>query len=145
MKRFGLNVIKKLPLLRKAFEKSREDMHCYLDMLEIQLGRAGDPWILGRQFTLADVSWLVILERLRQVDALDVFVNPFDRPACRAWWSACTARPSYHTAITAHEHPVVVHGTRRLQAMKAADAGLRAFLEGAPWKSSQLLYAKKIR
>lgn len=132
MKLFGLKVLHRLPPLRKLVEESRQNLHMFMDQLESQLRDTGGPWILGEQFTLADVSWLVILERLRQVDALDVFASPVARPACRAWWTACTGRPSYHKAITAHEHPITLYGTRRLQELKAADPAVRELLEGPP-------------
>ena len=130
MKLFSLSTIRNLPPLRKALQESRENLHGFMDQLEVQLGASGGPWILGEQFTLADVSWLVILERLRQVDVLDVYVSPNNRPGCHAWWSACTTRPSYHQAIIAHEHPIVLHGTRRLREFKASDPSIREFLEG---------------
>ncbi|MCY4426828.1 MAG: hypothetical protein OXC05_07325 [Halieaceae bacterium] len=51
--------------------------------------------------------------------------------ACRTWWTACTSRPSYHKAITAHEHPITL-GTRRLQELKAAVPAVCELLEGPP-------------
>ena len=57
-----------------------------LDALETQLAESGGPWILGGTFSLADVSWMVIFERLRQVDNEHVFVGGGLRPACTAYW-----------------------------------------------------------
>ena len=104
------------------------DVH--LDALEAQLAASGGPWILGGTFSLADVSWLVIFERLRQVDAEHVFLGNGKRPACTAYWDRLKGRPSYAAAILGHPHPLIDHGIRRLQEVKAADPALRTALEG---------------
>lgn len=130
MKLMGLEALRSVSLLRRALERSRHDLHIHLDGLEQQLATSGGPWILGPGYTLADVSWLAIFERLRQADALTVFVDPARRPACAAYWAAQRQRPAYAEAITAYEHPIVVYGTRRIVAAKAADPTLKALLEG---------------
>ena len=114
-----------------ALAKSRKQMGQHLDALEAQLKEGGGPWILGDAFTLADVGWLVILERLVQVDSLHVFVGGDKRPACAAYWERLQQRPAYRTAITEHAHPTVTRGLERLRAAKAADPALRNLLEGA--------------
>jgi glutathione S-transferase len=101
-------------------------MHRHLDEFERQLASESGTWILGKQFTLADVSWCVIFERLRQAESLELFVTPNNRPACHAWWLACIARPSYQQAITAHEHPIVLHGSHRLHALKETEPAVAA-------------------
>jgi glutathione S-transferase len=113
-----------------AVAKSRRQLAAHLDALEKQLRESGGPWLLGERFTLADVSWLVIFERLAQVDALHVFVGDGARPACAAYWQRLRERPAYREAITAHAHETVTRGTARLRAAKAADPALRALLEG---------------
>ncbi len=113
-----------------VLSRSRRQMAVHLDALEEQLASSGGPWILGQTFSLADVSWLVILERLVQADCLPVFVGGDRRPACAAWWERVQARPGYRQAITDHAHPTVVRGTRRLREAKQADAALRGVLEG---------------
>ena len=62
------------------------------------------PWILGETFSLADVSWLVIFERLVQADCLHVFVGEGRRPECAAYWAPPSARPGYEQAILDHAH-----------------------------------------
>jgi hypothetical protein len=72
---------------------------------------------------------MVVFERLRQVDAEHVFLGA-DRPACTAYWRRLKQRPSYAAAILGFPHPLIEHGIRRLQEVKAADPGLRTALEG---------------
>ena len=117
------------PVVR-AIARSRRQMGEHLDALETQLQKLGGPWILGDAFTLADVSWLVIFERLTQVDGLQVFLGDGLRPGCTAYWQRLQARPSYREAILEQSHPTIVYGTERLQRAKAADSKLRELLEG---------------
>ena len=126
MKFFGLDVFNKVELMKNALRASSRNMHRHLDEFERQLTSESGTWVLGKQFTLADVSWCVIFERLRQAESLELFVTPNNRPACHAWWLACTARPSYQQAIMAHEHPIVLHGSHRLRALKETEPAVAA-------------------
>jgi glutathione S-transferase len=130
---FKFRGLAKLPSMTpfvKMIARSRRQMGEHLDALEEQLERSGGPWILGEQYTLADVGWLVIIERLVQADSLQVFVGDGKRPACTAWWQRLIARPSYREAILEHSHPTIAYGTERLQKAKGTDLALRIALEG---------------
>lgn len=110
---------------------SRKHMHTHLDALEQQLKASDGPWIVGHHYTLADVSWLVIFERLLQAAVLEVFVSENQRPECTAYWRRLRERPAYRQAIIDHKHPIVVYGTERLRDSKSQDPNLRGVLEGA--------------
>ena len=114
----------------KAVARSRRQMGAHLDALERRLVESTGPWILGETFSLADVGWLVIFERLVQADYLDLFLRPDSRPHCAAYWARLRARPSYRQAILDHGHDTIVRGTERIRSAKAADPALRAVLEG---------------
>ncbi len=126
----GLEKLGAFTPVLKVLGRSRRQMRTHLDALEAQLEKSGGPWILGEPFSLADVSWLVVFERLAQVDNLHVFVGGELRPACTAYWQRLQARPSYREAILDQSHPTVRYGTKRLQDAKAADPRLREALEG---------------
>jgi glutathione S-transferase len=106
-------------------------MHTHFDSLETQLQQTGGPWILGDTFSLADVSWLVIFERLRQADSLHVFSSSDKRPACAAYWARLIERPSYRQAILEQSHPLIDYGTRRIRQAKVESEKVRSLLEGA--------------
>ena len=120
-----------LPPVVTFSARGRRQMHAHFDALEEQLSKTGGPWIVGEPFTLADVSWLVIFERLVQTDALAVFASAERRPHCSAYWERLRARPSYAEAIEGHSHPLIEYGTRRIQEVKEANGALRRVLEGA--------------
>jgi glutathione S-transferase len=131
LKARGLEKLGRLTPAMKALAGSRRQMEVHLDALERQLVETGGPWILGEKFSLADVSWLVIFERLVQADYLHVFVGEGRRPECAAYWRRLQSRPSYRQAILDHSHETIVYGTKRLRDAKAKDPALRAALEGA--------------
>ena len=131
MKLRGLSALGKIPPLTALFRRSQKQMHTHFDVLERRLQQTGGGWILGDFFSLADVSWLVIFERLRQVDALRVFADPGGRPGCAAYWERLKARPSYREAILEHGHPLIDYGNQRIRGAKSEDEALRELLEGS--------------
>lgn len=117
------------PLLR-VVQASRDAMHEHLDDLEATLRESGGPWIIGEQFSLADVGMMAILERLREADWLGVFVSG-RRPRVAAYWRALQTRPSYQSAITDCRGETIERGTARLIEAKAANPVLRFALTEA--------------
>ncbi len=115
LKARGLARFGRIEPLRRAVIASRRHMQRHLAELERQLGECGGPWIVGSQFTLADVSWAVIFERLREAD----WTSELLTPALRAYWERLEARPSYRAAMTEHQHPLVRAGTARIVEEKA--------------------------
>jgi glutathione S-transferase len=126
----GIGNLPKLGLAAKAIGRSRWQMALHLDSLEDRFEKNGGPWILGEQFSLADVSWLVIFERLRQADAEGVFLGGGKRPQLTAYWERLKERPAYTEAILGHSHPLIDYGRRRIAEAKSADPRLRECLEG---------------
>jgi glutathione S-transferase len=137
LKARGLERLHTLVPAMRLIAVGRKFVDLHLDALERQLGERGGPWILGVPFSLADVSWLVIFERLRQVDNEHVFLGGGLRPACTAYWERLKQRPSYAEAIAGYPHPLIDHGIRRLREVKAADPALREALEGTRTRQTE--------
>jgi len=132
LKLVGLRKLGRLAPLVAAISRGRRQMNVHLDALEEQLAKHGGPFILGEQISLADVSWLVIFERLAQLASIDAYLGDGQRPLCTAYWETLKARPSYRAAILDCSHPTIEHGTLRLVECKAADPALRDVLEVTP-------------
>jgi glutathione S-transferase len=122
LKALGLARFAAAPPLRGAVLASRRHMERHLAALEQQLAASGGPWITGPQLTLADVSWAVIFERLREADWTAELLTP----ALRAYWERLQARPSYGAAMTDRQHPLVRAGTERIVAEKSRGGALAA-------------------
>jgi glutathione S-transferase len=124
--------VRRLPRLRPVMDvlrRSRRDLGAHLDALSDQLEKHGGPWIAGERFTLADVSWVVILDRLVEADWDGLFWGGDRRPVVAAYWERLRARPSFESAIEAVRCPDTRRGIADLRAAKAAEPRLRAALE----------------
>ena len=130
-KRSGIAKLHRTGPAARVIGKCLGEMHRHLDALEEQLQKKGGPWILGGSYSLADVSWTVIFDRLREADSIHVFLGDGKRPAVTAYWERLRKRPSYRQAILEHGHTTIEYGTARLREAKAAHPALRTALEGA--------------
>lgn len=122
LKARGLAAFPRITPLSRAVVASRRHMARHLADLAGQLAASGGPWLTGAQFTLADVSWAVIFERLREAD----WTRELLTPELSAYWERLEARASYREAMTQHQHPLVRAGTARIVAEKASGGALAA-------------------
>ncbi len=127
----GIRRLHRLAPAAAAISRSRDQLGIHLDGFEEQLEKTGGPWILGEEYTLADVSWLVIFERLRQASAEEVFLGVDRRPLCAAYWNRLQSRPAYEEAILVHSHPIIEYGRHRIEEAKQESPEVRHCLEGA--------------
>lgn len=125
----GIGALPRLGPLAKAVRASRDDMARHLDALDARLEETAGPWIAGEAFTLADVSWAVLLDRLAEVDWADWFWGGGKRPAVAAYFERLRARPTYTSAIERHRDPLTRRGSERVREAKRRDPALRAALE----------------
>lgn len=118
------------PVMR-ILRRARDHMQAHLDTLARQLESHGGPWIAGDQFTLADVSWVVILDRLVEADWNAYLWGRNQRPTIAAYWQRLTDRPSYRSEILAMRCPNTLRGIADLKTAKTDDSTLRHALESA--------------
>lgn len=127
----GIGNLPSISPVAKMIEGSRDTLFGYLDELESRLEKKGGPYIMGEQFTLADVSWLVLFERMRQASCENVFLDERDRPNVASYWDRLKQRPAYREAILDHGHPLIDHGRERIAEAKREHPAVRILLEGA--------------
>ena len=68
-----------------AFDKMEKDL------------KAGGPWLVGPQLTLADINMMPFVARIAYLDLLDVWIE--GRPAVREWWGRVQTVPSFVASI----------------------------------------------
>ena len=132
----GLERIASLGPVAAVIRRSRDALDRHLDALERHLaGAASDepagasPWIAGAQLSLADVSWAVIFDRLREAD-WTALANAPTRPHVAAWSKRIGERPSFHRAMLGEmEHPLVRQGTAAIVALKYGSDRFRELYE----------------
>ena len=94
---FGVKALYMLPILKKASTQALPALLHHLGLLEEELEKGGGPWICGDKFTLADIGWVPILERME----LTTFWDSVDRdsfPKVWQYWGNIQARPSFKEA-----------------------------------------------
>lgn len=125
----GLDHFTEIAPLMTQLDRGRDQMGEHLAALEHHLEQNG-PYIVGQQLTLADISWLVIFERLVEADWVDFFLQPCSRPAIAAYWKRLKSMPAYQIGIEQHRHPTVSAATALIQQKKVLDPSFHARLEG---------------
>ena len=60
--------------------------------LDASLAEFGGPWLLGDQFTLADINMIPYLWRIEYLDLIDIWLD--DHAATAAWWDRAKVQPS---------------------------------------------------
>ncbi len=68
---------------------------------EMEEALAGHPWLVGGEYTLADVAFTPYLLRLEHLDLLGMVA---DRPRVADWYARCQARPSFAEALRKWEN-----------------------------------------
>lgn len=81
------------PVDHAAVADSRQKLAQVVDRLEAALGDG--PWLIGAQFTLADVAYGPFIDRLAWMKFDDLWRG---RPALAAWVGRLTARPAFGKA-----------------------------------------------
>jgi glutathione S-transferase len=56
----------------------------------------GRPWLMGEQFTLADLCYAPFVARIAGLQMLGLWLD--ERPLSRAWWERLSRRPSFTMA-----------------------------------------------
>ena len=123
----GLAKVAQMKPLLKLINQSRDAMSTHMDELEFRLAQSEGKWIVGSQFTLADVGMMAIFDRLREGDWLDLFLTD-ERPNICSYWRELQLRPSYQNGVTNFSHPLVARATKKIQALKLSNPAFRSAL-----------------
>ncbi len=130
LKWMGIRGLPRLAPAMRLLRRSLRHMGQHLDALGKQLDKHGGPWITGERFTLADVSWMVILDRLVETDWDGVLWGGDARPKVAAYWRRLAGRESYLAAVLEMRCPITRQGIAAVKQAKASDQSLRDAFEG---------------
>ena len=88
----------------RAIELSKiiRENYSVLSTMEKDLGD-GRTWLLGEQFTLADINLMPFVARLGFLGLLDIWIA--GRPLVQSWRERALARPSFASGVTDHFKP----------------------------------------
>lgn len=119
---FGLKRMLAQKPLQRMIGNGRRYMRAHLAKLDEALVSGKGPWILGEQFTLADITLSCVLLRLEETGFLDAYLSGGAFKAVRAYRDRLCARPSWTAAILDVTHPIIEQGVRDLKQERLADA-----------------------
>jgi glutathione S-transferase len=114
----GLSGLTSMEPLVNRVARAFKAMGIHLDALEDHL--QSQEWICLSGFTLADISWMVIFERLEEADWLASLVGPDQRPGLWEYWKRLKGRPGY-AGISQYRLPIVERATQRIRDFKTTD------------------------
>ena len=112
-----------------ALGEARNNMELHLDALDEHLLGNG-PHIIRNQLTLADISWLVILERLVEADWMEFFLRGDQRPNVQRYWQYLQQTQGYKIGILEFQSTVMDAAIQRLKSHKRNNPAFTASLEG---------------
>lgn len=111
----GLKRTLKLKPVQQMLSPARAAMARHLLTLNQALNQSASPWLVGEEFSLADIAVGVLLLRLEECGWLQHYSAQGDLAALNAYYLALQSRPSWRQAIEDHRHPIVDRASRDLQ------------------------------
>ena len=129
-KLLGLKKIVNVRPLKAILQATRHHMLAHLKTIDAALASSDGPWILGAQFSLADITLGVIYYRLDETGWLAHYREQEPLLAVFAHYAALQARPSWHTALEARQLAIIERGSAKLKQAVADDESVRNALYG---------------
>ncbi len=124
----GLRNMLAVGQIQKVVTKSRDCMVRHLAEFQDHLETSGGPWILGDQYTLADVSWTCIFLRLDETGWLDHFFAENDFARLEQYYRDLKQRQSWQEAIVEKSHPIIDKASQDLKRIASDDAAIGELL-----------------
>jgi glutathione S-transferase len=124
----GLKRMLSLQPIRKMVNSGRRFMEAHLRRIDDALGQSGGPWILGAQFSLADITLACVLLRLEETGFLASYLEKGGLARIDAYYQRLQARPSWKAAIVDVTHPIITQGASDLRDARVRDPEIARML-----------------
>ena len=122
-KLFGYSVFKKTSPLNKLASLAAKNLEVHLSDLNRHL--SSNVWIGGDQFSLADITWMVILHRLEEIQLFDKF--SFNKKNLNEYYNNLKKRKSFVECILNFNHHSIETGIRRLKMEMSKNKNLTSY------------------
>jgi len=106
-KLFGLRRMLSQKMVRNIAHPSRDHMAQHLLTIDTALAKSDGYWILGKTYSLADITIGCMLLRLEETGWLDYFAKTQNVDELKNYFQRLKARPSWQAAIGNHTHPII--------------------------------------
>ena len=124
LKIFGFTFLKVQPiqnLIKSAFK----DLNNHLLELETELSFSKREWLASEHFSLADISWSVILHRLDECGWSDLLLEK--KPFVNAYYEKIKKRESFQKGIVNQKNPNLEKGIKELKQAIQNNPFLKSF------------------
>ena len=124
LKIFGFTFLKVQPiqnLIKSAFK----DLNSHLLELETELSFSKREWLASEHFSLADISWSVILHRLDECGWSDLLLEK--KPFVNAYYEKIKKRDSFQKGIVNQKNPNLEKGIKELKQAIQNNPFLKSF------------------
>ena len=124
LKIFGFTFLKVQPiqnLIKSAFK----DLNNHLFELETELSFSKKEWLASEHFSLADISWSVILHRLDECGWSDLLLEK--KPFVNAYYEKIKKRDSFQKGIVNKKNPNLEKGIKELKQAIQNNPFLKSF------------------
>ena len=128
-KMLGLKRTLNLNPVRDMLPPARAAMANHLTTLNETLKNSVSSWLVGNQFTLADITVGVLLLRLEECGWLQHYSQQADLSALNTYYQTIKSRPSWQEAIENHRHPIIDQASQDLK-VAAEDDDVKQLLYG---------------
>ena len=122
-KLLGFSIFRNNSPHQKIALKAVKHLNVHLSDLNNHL--AEKKWIDGDTFSLADITWMVILHRLEELQLIDKFL--INKENLMKYYSLLKERKSFTESILNFNHPSVETGINRLKKEILTNKNLKSF------------------
>ena len=122
-KLFGYSVFKKSSPLYKLASLAVKNLEIHLSDLDNHLNN--NVWIGGDQFSLADITWMVILHRLEEIQLFDKFSS--NKKNVNEYYNNLKKRKSFIECILNFNHHSIKTGIDKLKMEISKNKNLKSY------------------
>ena len=126
LKIFGFTFIK-LPPIQNLIQSAFEELNKHLCELETELSSSKKEWLASDNFSLADISWSVILHRLDECGWSDLLFQK--KTFIKSYYGKIKKRDSFKKGIVDQNNPNLEKGIKDLKLAIQNNQFLKSFHE----------------
>ena len=124
LKIFGYKAFSSSSPIRKLIKRSLKNINNHLLELNNHLKIKEEDWIINNSFTLADISWAVILHRIEEVGWDEILFR--DKPFLEDYYKRVKAKKSFKNSIINYDHEILDKGKTILKLKIKDDQNLKS-------------------
>ena len=124
LKIFGYKAFSSSSPIRRLIKRSLKNINNHLLELNNHLKTKEEDWIINNSFTLADISWAVILHRIEEVGWDEILFR--DKPFLEDYYKKVKAKKSFKSSIINYDHEILDKGKTILKSKIKEDQNLKS-------------------